>query len=185
MHVFSANPQPPQPELHLEMIYQDEIEVGKEEIIQAVLRNNGTDAAINVTVGLDIPLDAFNITLVTKIGPEDLSPSHSMSFFFKIIPLRPGSFSIKPTLTYFDQKGKEHQISSEPSINIKVNPASPLPLEYLGVVIIPIVIICIIAIIYFAPIRKQFEHYFRKPRQHSSQQQRAAHMHAWMLHIRD
>ena len=64
MHIFSANPQVPQPELRLEMIYQDEIEVGKEEIIQAVLRNNGTDTAINVTVGLDIPLDAFNITLV-------------------------------------------------------------------------------------------------------------------------
>jgi len=149
------------------MIYQDEIEVGKEEIIQAVLRNNGTDTAINVTVGLDIPLDAFNITLVRRIGPEDLSPSHNMSFFFKIIPLRPGNFSIKPTLTYFDHKGHKHQTPWEP-FNIKVNPASTSPLEYLGVVIIPIAIICIIAIIYLA-IRKQFGRYFRKPRQHSSQ----------------
>jgi len=145
------------------MIYQDEMEVGKEEKLQAVLRNNGTDTAINVTVGLDIPLDAFNITLVRRIGPEDLSPSHNMSFFFKIIPLRSGNFSIKPTLTYFDHKGKEHQISWEPSINIKVNPASTSPLEYLGIVIIPIAIICIIAIIYLA-IRKQLEHYAHKPR---------------------
>ena len=167
MHIFSANPQPPQPELHLEMIYHSEIEVGKEETLQAVLRNNGTDIAINVTVDLDIPLDFFNITLIKKIGPEDLSPSHNMSFFFKIIALKPGNFSIEPTLTYFDHKGHKHQTPWEP-FNIKVNPASTSPLEYLGVVIIPIVIICIIAIIYLA-LRKQLEHYFRKPRQHSSQ----------------
>jgi uncharacterized membrane protein len=150
------------------MIYESEIQVGEEETLQAILRNNGTATAINVTMGLDIPLDVFNITLARKIGPDDLSPSHNMSIFFKIIALKPGNFSIEPILAYFDNKGKEHQIFWEPSINIKVNPASTSPLEYLGVVIVPIVIICIIAIIYLAT-RKQFEHYFRKPRQHSSQ----------------
>ena len=168
MHIFSVNPQIPEPELHLEMIYKSEIAVGEEETLQAVLRNNGTDTAISVTMGLDIPLAVFNITLVRKIGPEDLSPSHNMSFFFKMIALKPGNFSIEPILKYFDKKGKEHQILWEPSINIKVNPASTSPLEHLGVVIVPIVIICIIATIYLAT-RKQFEHYFRKPRQHSSQ----------------
>jgi hypothetical protein len=168
MHIFSANSQIPEPELHLEMIYKNEIAVGEEETLQAVLRNNGTDTAINVTMGLYIPLDVFNVTLARKIGPDDLSPSHNMSIFFKIIALKPGNFSIEPIITYFDHKGKEHQIFWEPSINIKVNPASTSPFEYLGVIIVPIVIICIIATIYVAT-RKQFEHYFRKPRQHSSQ----------------
>ena len=149
------------------MIYHDEIEVGKEEILQAVLRNVGTDVAKSVTVDLDVPLDVFNITSVKRLGPEDLSPSHTMSIFFKIIAASTGNFSIEPTIIYFDQKGTKYETPWEPPINIKVNPSSASPLEYWAIVIIPIVIVCIIGIIYLA-IRKQLGRYFGKPRKQSS-----------------
>jgi uncharacterized membrane protein len=162
MHIFSAYPQPPHPELLLEMIYQEEMEVGKEEALQTVVRNIGTAIASNITVDFNAPAGAFNITLVKRIGPDDLSPLHNMSILFKITPLKPGNFTIEPTLTYFDQKGQDYQTPWEP-FNINVNPASPSPLDYLGSVVILIAALCLFGIIFLA-IRKRLEHYFPKPR---------------------
>ena len=74
MNIFSAYPQPPHPELLLEMTYQDETEVGKEEALQAIVRNIGTAIASNITVDFNAPAGAFNITFVMRMGPDDLSP---------------------------------------------------------------------------------------------------------------
>ena len=162
IHIFSAYPQPPHPELLLEMIYRDETEVGKEEALQAVVRNIGTAIASNITVDFDVPAGAFNITFVMRMGPDDLSPLHNMSILFKITALKPGNFTIEPTITYIDHKGQDYQTPWEP-FNINVNPASTSPLDYSGVVVILIIVLCIIGIIYLA-LRKRLEHYFPKPR---------------------
>ena len=158
MHILSANPQQPQPNLLLEMIHPSELEVGKEGILQAVLRNNGTETAMNITVSLGAPPDDFNITLVT-IGPEELSHSHNMSVFFKVTALEQGNFFIEPTVTYFDRKGQQYEVSGEHSFNIKVNPA-PITLTEYSSIIILILIFCLIGVAYVA-MRKKLERYFK------------------------
>ena len=162
MHIFSAYPQPPHPELLLEMTYHGETEVGKEEALQAVVRNIGTTNASNITIDFDVPAGSFNITLVMRIGLDNLPPLYNMTFLFKITALKPGNFTIEPTITYFDHKGQKQQTPWEP-FNINANPASTSPLEHLGGVVTLIAALCLIGIIFLA-IRKQLDRYSHKPR---------------------
>ena len=158
MQILSANPQQPQPHLLLEMIHPSELEVGIEGILQAVLRNDGNETAMNITVSFDAPPNAFNITLV-EFGLEELSHSHNMSVFFKITALKTGSFNVEPTVTYFDRKGQQYEVSGEHSFDITVNPA-PITLSEYSSIIILLIIFCIIGVAYVA-MRKKLEHYFK------------------------
>ncbi|UCE29427.1 MAG: hypothetical protein JSV85_01475 [Candidatus Bathyarchaeota archaeon] len=159
MQILSANPQQPQPYLLLEMIYPSELDVGIEGKLQAVLRNNGNETAMNITVSFDAPPNVFNITLGPEIFPEELSHSHNMSVFFKITALETGTFNVEPNVTYFDRKGQQYEVSGEHSFNIKVNPAPITPSEYSGIIIL-MIIFCVIGVAYVA-MRKKLEHYFK------------------------